>query len=224
MNLSARERIVEKTGRSLIFVLRNLLLDRDRNQIVAASFKDTKRIRLLVKIALLETFIFIFDIVHSTRVSGVHFMKKKTKLLFLALIAAGILIPTTVVLMNVNASPEILTIPEEDRVTAGPEVFEAGGALASWRDLAQVSPSYPYDQFVVNTNQGGHVFTFKLIPFNAVPFNAPASALVVVYSTTFQNTNYFFYGFKAQNGWWLMFFEWTHDQILIDSLLVLAKA
>jgi len=153
-------------------------------------------------------------------------MKAKTKIAIIAAITAGILIPTSIVMFraqnaeeHVTADPGTLPAP----TIPGPSICEFGGPLELWL-TRHTSYNYPKQTINTQTANGVTIISYTLVPFSNLPFNAPASCVVVVYETTYNGERVWTYGYKMASGWWLAYwFSMERDQTAINSMLEMSE-
>jgi hypothetical protein len=142
-------------------------------------------------------------------------MKAKTAALIL-LAVGGFITLSCVVAYRINSGQ-----PPPNEPGPGPVVYEAGGAYSAW----MYAPYSVCEYKAIVTPAAQWVVPFGLISESDVPFDAPASCIVVVYQLDWQGTAYWAYGYRVAGGWWLpMYLFPTRDQGIVDTLLVMAGA
>jgi len=125
------------------------------------------------------------------------------------------------------ATPGNGTVGDTGNVNTGNnQVFVTSGSFSAIFDVLRTA-SYTRTGMIINTETGTLYQSFQLIPFSAVPFNAPSGAVVVVYESErdIPSEHAVFYGYKVSNGWWIGT-DWYFNSIVqqtVDFLLYVAN-
>jgi len=141
-------------------------------------------------------------------------MKAWKKAVLISCIAAGILIPTSIMMLRSNS--------------VASQVQFINGTMSDYDSWKATVLKYPQFNVEVNTTNGERISAYMLVPDTDLPFTPEGDADVVVFSilNTYYNRTYTVYGFNAPNlsGWFLSTYAWpSRDQVIIENLLVLSQ-